>query len=164
MKNNKGITLIALVVTIIVLLILAGVSIAMLSGDNGILGRGQEAKYKTEISSAEDVIGVSISEQVTLYMNKKYVDSTAAGETSLAAAIYQGVSKAANSLNVASIDTGSTASLSTDTTLKIHYTGAGTETDANVVKIIKVSYNGYNATGTISDSGILSWSATTANP
>ena len=35
MKNNKGITLIALVVTIIVLLILAGVSIAMLTGNNG---------------------------------------------------------------------------------------------------------------------------------
>ena len=37
MKNNKGITLIALVITIIVLLILAGISIAMLTGENGIL-------------------------------------------------------------------------------------------------------------------------------
>ena len=36
-KSSKGITLIALVITIIVLLILAGVSIAMLTGDNGIL-------------------------------------------------------------------------------------------------------------------------------
>ena len=35
LKNNKGITLIALVITIIVLLILAGVSIAMLTGNNG---------------------------------------------------------------------------------------------------------------------------------
>ena len=35
-KKNKGITLIALVITIIVLLILAGVTIASLSGDNGI--------------------------------------------------------------------------------------------------------------------------------
>ena len=39
MKGNKGITLIALVITIIVLLILAGVSIAMLSGENSILRR-----------------------------------------------------------------------------------------------------------------------------
>ena len=45
MKNNKGITLIALVVTIIVLLILAGVSIAMLSGQDGILNRASEATY-----------------------------------------------------------------------------------------------------------------------
>ena len=43
MKNNKGITLIALVVTIIVLLILAGVSIAMLTGQNGILNRASQA-------------------------------------------------------------------------------------------------------------------------
>ena len=51
MKNNKkmskGITLIALVVTIIVLLILAGISIMMLTGDNGILNRSGDAKEKT---------------------------------------------------------------------------------------------------------------------
>ena len=41
--NNKGITLIALVITIIVLLILAGVSIAMLTGENGILHQAQNA-------------------------------------------------------------------------------------------------------------------------
>jgi len=48
LKRNKGITLIALVVTIIVLLILAGISIAMLTGQNGILNRAAEAKEKTE--------------------------------------------------------------------------------------------------------------------
>ena len=47
-ENNKGITLIALVITIIVLLILAGVSIAMLTGDNGIITQAKEAKEKTE--------------------------------------------------------------------------------------------------------------------
>ena len=41
LKNFSGITLIALVITIIVLLILAGVSIAMLTGNNGILTRGK---------------------------------------------------------------------------------------------------------------------------
>ena len=46
--KNNGITLIALVITIIVLLILAGVSIAMLTGDNGILTQAQNAKEKTE--------------------------------------------------------------------------------------------------------------------
>ena len=48
MKRNKGITLIALVITIIVLLILAGVAISMLSGENGILNKAREAKEKTE--------------------------------------------------------------------------------------------------------------------
>mgnify|MGYP004519683137 CR=1 FL=1 len=52
--NNQGITLIALVVTIIVLLILAGVSISMITGQNGILNRAAEAKEKTEISSKDE--------------------------------------------------------------------------------------------------------------
>ena len=46
-QKNTGITLIALVVTIIVLLILAGISIMMLSGNNGILNRAIEAKVET---------------------------------------------------------------------------------------------------------------------
>ena len=56
MKNIKenGITLIALVVTLIVLLILAGVSISMLTGQNGILNRAAEAKKKTEESGEKE--------------------------------------------------------------------------------------------------------------
>ena len=52
--NNSGITLIVLVVTIVVLLILAGISISMLTGQNGILNRATEAKEKTEISSKDE--------------------------------------------------------------------------------------------------------------
>ena len=51
---NKGITLIALVITIIVLLILAGVSIAMLTGQNGILSQAQKAKTETENATANE--------------------------------------------------------------------------------------------------------------
>ena len=47
MKKEKGITLIALVITIIVLLILAGVSTAMLTGENGILTQANNAKQAT---------------------------------------------------------------------------------------------------------------------
>ena len=53
-KKNKGITLIALVITIIILLILAAVTIAALSGDNGILKRAGEAKDKTDISKRDE--------------------------------------------------------------------------------------------------------------
>ena len=53
-KEVKGITLIALVVTIIVLLILAGISISMLTGQNGILNRAQEAKEKTEVAEEKE--------------------------------------------------------------------------------------------------------------
>ena len=53
-KKQKGITLIALVVTIIVLLILAGVSIATLTGDNGLLNKAGEAKEQTEVAEVKD--------------------------------------------------------------------------------------------------------------
>ncbi len=52
--ESKGITLIALVITIIVLLILAGVSIAMLTGENGILTQAQRAKTETENAAANE--------------------------------------------------------------------------------------------------------------
>ena len=53
-QNENGITLIALVITIIVLLILAGVSIAMLTGENGILTQAQRAKEETEKAQANE--------------------------------------------------------------------------------------------------------------
>ena len=51
-KNSKGITLIALVITIIVLLILAGISISMLAGQNGILKQAINAQKETTISAS----------------------------------------------------------------------------------------------------------------
>ena len=53
-QNNRGITLIALVITIIVLLILAGVSISMLTGSNGILTQANKAKKATEEAAKEE--------------------------------------------------------------------------------------------------------------
>ena len=53
-KKINGITLIALIITIIVLLILAGVSIAMLTGQNGILTQAQNAKQITEIAKIKE--------------------------------------------------------------------------------------------------------------
>ena len=59
-KNARGITLIALVITIIVLLILAAVTISALSGDNGILKRATEAKQKTRRADALEKIQVAV--------------------------------------------------------------------------------------------------------
>ena len=59
-KREKGITLIALVITIIVLLILAGVSIAMLTGQNGILTQAQNSKTVTENKSAEEKVKLAV--------------------------------------------------------------------------------------------------------
>ncbi len=64
-RNARGITLIALVITIIVLLILAGVTIAALSGDNGILKRATQAKTKTVKENAEEQIKLAIMTATT---------------------------------------------------------------------------------------------------
>lgn len=61
-KGKKGITLIALVVTIIVLLVLAGISISMLTGQNGILSRTQEAKKENKKVQIKEKIELIIQE------------------------------------------------------------------------------------------------------
>ena len=61
MKNNKGITLIALVITIIVLLILAVVSIAMLTGSNGILTQATNAANTTETAEIKERINMELA-------------------------------------------------------------------------------------------------------
>ena len=64
-KQEKAITLIALVVTIIVLLILAGISISMLTGENGILNRASEAKESTETAQTEELVKLSIIDAIS---------------------------------------------------------------------------------------------------
>ena len=64
-KQKKGITLIALVITIIVLLILAGISISMLSGDNGILQRATTAKENSEKTQIEERIKLAYHAALT---------------------------------------------------------------------------------------------------
>lgn len=61
LKNAKGITLIALVITIIVLLILAGVTIATLTGDNGILNQAGKAKDKTTEAESIERVQVEVA-------------------------------------------------------------------------------------------------------
>lgn len=61
-KQKQGITLIALVITIIVLLILAGVSIATLTGQNGILNRASIAKEETRIAGLEEELKVKFED------------------------------------------------------------------------------------------------------
>ena len=73
MTNNKGITLIALVITIIVLLILAGVSIAMLTGQNGVLTRANDA--------SDDSKRAEIADKVNMAIQSAYTDAVVANTT-----------------------------------------------------------------------------------
>ncbi len=84
MKNNKGITLIALVITIIVLLILAGVSIAMLTGENGILTQAENSKNDTSDAEVADRINMALNGEFTNLLVDGYFSggsSTSLGNT-----------------------------------------------------------------------------------
>ena len=70
-SKNKGITLIALVITIIVLLILAGISIQMLTGDNSILKQAGRARDETKINGAKEYLQMLILE----YEGDRYTTS-----------------------------------------------------------------------------------------
>ena len=87
-KNTKGITLIALVVTIIILLILAGVSIAMLTGNNGILSQAGRAKDRTREEGAREKIQLEVMGAYDKYGNinveklKTNLDNNVGADTS----------------------------------------------------------------------------------
>ena len=66
-KKNEGITLIALVVTIIALLILAGVSVSMLTGQNGILTNAAKAKESTDSASDLEYLQIKATESLMDY-------------------------------------------------------------------------------------------------
>ena len=61
-SNNYGITLISLVVTIIILLILGGIAIATLTGENGLFARAKQAKENYSVSSAKEKLQLAISD------------------------------------------------------------------------------------------------------
>lgn len=80
LKRNQGITLIALVVTIIVLLILAGVTLSFVAGENGILKRATIAVEVNEKASAEEEANLVVADIVTQYYEEKYVNHKEVGE------------------------------------------------------------------------------------
>ena len=87
-KRCKGITLIALVVTIVVLLILAGVSISMLTGNNGIITQAQNAKKETEEAEEKEKIQLAVLDAISKNndlteenLQKEIDDEFGSGET-----------------------------------------------------------------------------------
>lgn len=139
MKNNKGITLIALVVTIIVLLILAGVSIAMLTGQNGILNRASDAGESTAVANAKEKVTLAINEAITDYYKDTYTGSEATTTTLYSA------SKTAL-LNLNNVE-------ESGATIKVEETGTETKTTT-----VTISYKGATkATGSLDSNGTFNW-------
>lgn len=139
MKNNKGITLIALVVTIIVLLILAGVSIAMLTGQNGILNRASDAGESTAIANAKEKVTLAINEVITDYYKDTYTGSEATTTT-----LYSASKAALDKLKDVK-ESGATIAVAEST-------------DTPKTTTVTISYKGTaKATGTLASDGTFTW-------
>ena len=110
MRNQKGITLVALVITIIVLLILAGVSISLVLGQNGVLTNASNAVVQNERATALQEVQMAASDAVTAY----YSDWTTNQQTKKSSAYTQDVFEdnctSAKSVtltnNLSNVDTG----------------------------------------------------------
>ena len=137
MRNQRGITLIALVITIIVLLILAGVSIAMLTGDNGILTNSTKAKAQNELGTAKDQIALAANEALTDYYAGIYASNNTTGEYDNAAVV-TAVKKAIKDEKVVSTVTKTTNNLDDGNTFTLEC-------------------NGWKVTGKVDAKGGLSW-------
>ena len=75
LKNKKGITLIALVLTIIVLLILAGVALSLVVGEDGITGRAVNAGKTQNIAGAKEKLELDVANYASEFYREKYVSS-----------------------------------------------------------------------------------------
>lgn len=143
MKNQKGITLIALVITIIVLLILAGITIALLTGDNGLITKSQKAASDTAVAEAKEKATVAVAAAYADYMEAKYTNSTGAvPQTAFTATTYvTGLSNVSGAYEVS----------------------------AGIITITPKKADGKEVKGEIQDNGSITWTeatptAQTTNP
>lgn len=87
LRNQKGITLVALVITIIVLLILAGVTISMVLGQNGILNQANQAKAENQKATVEEQIQMAVFAETSQYLQDNVLADSEAGSSALAECI-----------------------------------------------------------------------------
>ncbi len=131
MKEQKGITLIALVITIIVLLILAGVSIAMLTGQNGILTKASGAEEKSTVGEIDEAIKLACDE---ILANKN--DPT-----------YTGEYKKIDSANFEERITANNSNIGKNAKIKITVSPATSDPDATKgTDTVAVDYEGKSGT------------------
>ena len=145
-KNQNGITLIALVITIIVLLILAGVSIALLTSDGNILDNAGNAKADTAVGTAKEMAGIRAAGYLDDYYNYAYVtkdtsDKGTNGATSAGAYIKAQFEKA----------TGEAGENLKESEGYTYAKSSGT------ITITSKTSGNKNVTGTIQDNGTIKW-------
>lgn len=161
--NNKGITLIALVITIIVLLILAGVSIAMLTGENGILKQANTSKVASIEGEVKEKVNLAI-QSAKMYAEEKSVETSTgySAAAKLSTDIKTEMEKdltTADGYTVSGIDaTGSGAGTITVTYTTDSYKSARNDSSAEITFTISVTQNSFSLT-TISGSNTINMGA-----
>ena len=91
MKNQKGITLIALVITIIVLLILAGITIAMLTGENGLLTKASGSASQNSVARVKEEIMLEFQKELTDYLETKHTTASTASQAITEETLVKGI-------------------------------------------------------------------------
>ena len=159
MNNSKekqsGITLMALVTTIIILLILSGITIATLTGDNGLIKNSGNAKEQTEISGEKEIVEMAT---VQAMVKNKYGNITKEG-------LQEKINEYAKNNNPIQV-------LTDGDDLAVHFTSSDryyrVNNDGNVTKIevkkdsnpgnIKIGINGESLDGLSEDTALEIWS------
>ncbi len=130
MKSNSGITLVALVITIIVLLILAGVSISLVVGDNGIMTRAKDAGTKTEEADAVETLKLAVASLTSDYFSKQYTEETKPTQTSVSLYVAANIGTELGKMDY---------KLATDSTMD---GSLPTESQASITRKVKIQKNG----------------------
>ena len=141
MRNQKGITLVALVITIIVLLILAGVSISLVLGNNGVLTQASEAVITNETATIKQDMDMAFADANMEYTTKQSMGTL--GDTEDLATIL--ATKVANNASIgeASVKTGGTEG---SKTMTVEY---DTSTNRRYTVTIQVVTEGTTSAGTV---------------
>ena len=147
-QKNKGITLIALVITIIVLLILAGVVIVTLSGNNSAPQKATEAAQKDAIAEAKDEIAMETQKDLLDYYDNKYVSKTSTGATGEANT--RGVVETAAARAIGNVQSRNKTLLTT----------SGVDTTEHKITLRTKSFE---VIGTIEENGGITWGEITSN-
>ena len=137
-RRNNGITLIALVITIIVLLILAGVTIMMLMGSENAPQKASEAVEKDAIAGAKNEVAMEAQSAILDYYNKKYVEGNETEEKRIQEVVSEAASTAVGNAKTRNNQLLNSSGVNEDYTITL-------ETKS------------YTVTGTIEENGSITW-------
>ena len=158
-KNQKGITLIALVITIIVLLILAGITIALITNNDSAPNRAAQAKIEQDVGAAKDSITMNAANLMTKYYEDLYVTSTHSKTATddvakyATAGAFIGHADNASSL-IGKVNSNITARKGTKSSPATGETNQTVELES---KDLDTSSKSYKIVGTIMTDGTISW-------